>query len=384
MPLNISAGLVPTGGGAWETHDATYGKGGYRSVADITARDAISTLRRSTGMLVHVQSTGATYRMGAGLTNGDWVLESSGLITAGNGLTGTTSFAVLANGTSIEVSASGIRRAALSGAVSAAAGSNVTAFASGDFGALSLATTSTLTLGLPAGSGAGVASAAATGNIRGSRGAYLGSGGTGFQLSVRNNGDTADVVAVAWDSVAASMQLGGSGVTNLDLTSGTNWRLRDTGGTTRHSWTSNTYQGRLTSLTIDSATGADSNWAYAGSGGATGFNWIFTGQPGTTTGGAVILRPGSGTTEGAVDLQTNGGTSRIKTNGTGIGFFNTTPAAQPTDIVALTDSTTGTADNTVNDVGAAFNQATLNNNFADLIAKVNGLRTRLRTLGLMA
>lgn len=42
-------------------------------------------------------------------------------------------------------------------------------------------------------------------------------------------------------------------------------------------------------------------------------------------------------------------------------------------VTALTDSTTGTADNTLADVGGSFSQATLNNNFADLAAKVNAL-----------
>ena len=41
------------------------------------------------------------------------------------------------------------------------------------------------------------------------------------------------------------------------------------------------------------------------------------------------------------------------------------------DLAALVDSTTGTANGTVVDVGAAFSQATLNSNFADVIAKVN-------------
>lgn len=53
-------------------------------------------------------------------------------------------------------------------------------------------------------------------------------------------------------------------------------------------------------------------------------------------------------------------------------------------ITALTDSTTGTADNTVADVGAAFNQATLNNNFADLTAKINAILTALDGAGITA
>jgi hypothetical protein len=43
----------------------------------------------------------------------------------------------------------------------------------------------------------------------------------------------------------------------------------------------------------------------------------------------------------------------------------------------LTDNTTGTADTTVVDVGTSFSQVRLNNNFADLIAQINNLRTDL-------
>jgi len=43
-----------------------------------------------------------------------------------------------------------------------------------------------------------------------------------------------------------------------------------------------------------------------------------------------------------------------------------------TDVVVLT-AATGTASNTIADVGAAFNQTTLNNNFKSLAAKVNEL-----------
>lgn len=73
-----------------------------------------------------------------------------------------------------------------------------------------------------------------------------------------------------------------------------------------------------------------------------------------------------------------------------LGFWNATPIVQPSAFTqtfstaskthaaltsaTLTDSTTGTADTTVADVGAAFDQTTLNNNFADIIAQVNALR----------
>lgn len=53
-------------------------------------------------------------------------------------------------------------------------------------------------------------------------------------------------------------------------------------------------------------------------------------------------------------------------------------------IANLTDSTTGVADGTVADVGAAFSQVTLNNNFADLAQKVNAILTALRNAGVIA
>jgi len=53
--------------------------------------------------------------------------------------------------------------------------------------------------------------------------------------------------------------------------------------------------------------------------------------------------------------------------------------------VSITNLTAafGTADDTVADVGAAFSQATLNNNFQDLTTKVNAILAALRTAGLL-
>lgn len=69
--------------------------------------------------------------------------------------------------------------------------------------------------------------------------------------------------------------------------------------------------------------------------------------------------------------------------GATLGFFGTSPVAQPSAIVNLTDSTTGTANDTVTDVGGAFNQATLNNNFADVTAKINLILNALRNVGII-
>jgi len=50
------------------SHEARYGKGGYRSVADTAERDAIPQLRREAGMLVWVIDTQKAWRLNANLT----------------------------------------------------------------------------------------------------------------------------------------------------------------------------------------------------------------------------------------------------------------------------------------------------------------------------
>lgn len=58
------------------SHEARYGKGGYRSVADIAERDAIPQLRREAGMLVCVLTDGKVWRLGDNLTT--WTEFKSG------------------------------------------------------------------------------------------------------------------------------------------------------------------------------------------------------------------------------------------------------------------------------------------------------------------
>jgi hypothetical protein len=50
------------------SHEARYGRGGYRSVADIAERDAIPALRREAGMLVCVLTDGKVWKLGDNLT----------------------------------------------------------------------------------------------------------------------------------------------------------------------------------------------------------------------------------------------------------------------------------------------------------------------------
>jgi hypothetical protein len=68
--LRITGPIVPTStADSNATHVATYGKGGFRSVADVTARDAIPAPRRESGMLVWVEADGKTYQLGTNLTS---------------------------------------------------------------------------------------------------------------------------------------------------------------------------------------------------------------------------------------------------------------------------------------------------------------------------
>lgn len=50
------------------SHEARYGKGGYRSVADIAERDAIPALRREAGMLVWQVNAHKAWRLNDNLT----------------------------------------------------------------------------------------------------------------------------------------------------------------------------------------------------------------------------------------------------------------------------------------------------------------------------
>lgn len=58
----VAAMVVPfTDGDKYATHDAEYGKGGFRSVETIALRDAIPTERKTKGMVVRVNETGLHY-----------------------------------------------------------------------------------------------------------------------------------------------------------------------------------------------------------------------------------------------------------------------------------------------------------------------------------
>jgi hypothetical protein len=123
----------------------------------------------------------------------------------------------------------------------------------------------------------------------------------------------------------------------------------------------------------------------------------YNGLSGTRTGGDVLIFGGGsagGGTDGSVLIKgSTSGDAVIEVDGSGLGFFTAAPIAQPAaytqtystatrthanpTATALTDSTGGTADNTVAAVSGSGADATINNNFADLIAKINALITDL-------
>lgn len=82
---------------------------------------------------------------------------------------------------------------------------------------------------------------------------------------------------------------------------------------------------------------------------------------------------------------TTTGTKLGRTASEKIGAFGATPIVQPASAnqAALTDSTTGSAGFTLVDVGIAFSQTNVNNNFASLNRQVDAIRTGLVNLGVI-
>lgn len=85
-----------------------------------------------------------------------------------------------------------------------------------------------------------------------------------------------------------------------------------------------------------------------------------------------------------VSATSGGAVLAVSPNVPAIGFFGVAPASPAPAVAPLVDSSTGIASSTVVDVGAAFSQAQLDNNFATLAAKVNALIAALKRHGLMS
>jgi hypothetical protein len=76
---NIASKIAPFDtNDIYETHDEKYGKGSYRTVADVTERDSITDARRKEGMLVYVIADDTIYQLRGGITNSDWRIFMSG------------------------------------------------------------------------------------------------------------------------------------------------------------------------------------------------------------------------------------------------------------------------------------------------------------------
>jgi hypothetical protein len=76
--VNVIAPVVPFDTtDVHPSHEARYGKGGYRTVATLVERDAIPAPRREAGMLVFVASDGKAYQLGSDLTT--WAEFTSGV-----------------------------------------------------------------------------------------------------------------------------------------------------------------------------------------------------------------------------------------------------------------------------------------------------------------
>jgi hypothetical protein len=105
-----------------------------------------------------------------------------------------------------------------------------------------------------------------------------------------------------------------------------------------------------------------------------GANSVFVAKAGDTISGALqVTSPTTGTPILSIDP-----TNQL------IGFFNTAAATQAPRLNPLTDSTGGIVSDVLPNVGTSFSQATLNNNFASLSAKVDALITALKRHGLMS
>jgi hypothetical protein len=81
--VRVAGFIAPTDDtDTYAVHDEIYGKGGWRTVADISARDAIPTARRNLGMGVRVLDDGTGnqrfYTFKTGLTNSDWEIDTLG------------------------------------------------------------------------------------------------------------------------------------------------------------------------------------------------------------------------------------------------------------------------------------------------------------------
>lgn len=79
LGTNVAAPVVPfDSADVFATHDEIYGRGGFRTVANTTDRDAISTQRRAQGMLVYSIADDTTYQLESDLST--WSTYQAGIV----------------------------------------------------------------------------------------------------------------------------------------------------------------------------------------------------------------------------------------------------------------------------------------------------------------
>ena len=91
MPINLTTFIQPSNNNTFPILEDKFVKGGMRTIADITARDAIPANNRKVGMLVVTQDTNLVYQLSADLTT--WVELPVG-VTGPTGPTGADSTVV--------------------------------------------------------------------------------------------------------------------------------------------------------------------------------------------------------------------------------------------------------------------------------------------------
>lgn len=84
MPVKVTDFISTTDpSDTYATHDSFLGRGGFKEVANIAARDAIPLARRTVGMLVITQDTGRVWKLtNAGTNTYTEVLVLEGTITS--------------------------------------------------------------------------------------------------------------------------------------------------------------------------------------------------------------------------------------------------------------------------------------------------------------
>lgn len=81
--VRVAGVIAPTDStDTYAVTDDLYQRGGFRPVADITARNAISADRRKSGMLVYVISETKFYTLAGGLLDVNWALATFADLTA--------------------------------------------------------------------------------------------------------------------------------------------------------------------------------------------------------------------------------------------------------------------------------------------------------------